>query len=107
MHLWLLLAAATAAADVRTVERWRMAEFAFPGPNGSQPGSNPFVDVQLSASFSLVNATDSFATTEPPTPLVALEVTSTTNQSTVTNTGSSSKSCPFAGEASPLCLLQA
>ena len=96
--LLLLLVGGAATTDVSTVERWRMAEFEWRiGPNATEALSNPFLEVQLSAAFTLLNDTESFlAAGDPPTPLVALDL-ATGNQSTVSNIGSSAQSCPSAG----------
>ncbi len=105
----LLVAVAAVANATPTVEQWRLFETSLQGPSSG----NPFVDVQLNATFTLATAAQDQPQTHfrdaiskgdeaaaskqharaAPTPLVSLDF-SQGNASSVPNTGSSSATAP-------------
>ena len=108
---------ANANANDTTVERWNQFEVAFEGPSTG----NPFVDVDLTATFTLEHAQrPAFVLddelelvvrekivpkmeTSVPDPLVAFDF-STGNSTNVPNTGTSAASTPNAQVREPVAL---
>ena len=75
-----------------TVERWKQWQLSLTGPNAG----NPFLEVQLNATFTLQDHFDKMLTAAPPTPLVALDFSNGGDQMHVPNTGKSTNLYPTA-----------
>ena len=88
----LLVAPTTANPDApTTAERWKQWEMSLMGPSNG----NPFLEVQLGATFTLQEHSETMATA-PPTPLVALNFSSGGDQMHAPNTGKSNNLYPTA-----------
>ena len=95
VHLLPLVLAAVAPNHIvqGTVERWKQWELSLKGPNTG----NPFLEVDLGATFTLQqNHFDSKSTAPPPTPLVALDFSNGGDKMHAPNTGKSKNLYPAA-----------